>query len=280
MRSTSFSVRRRYSIRSATVTICSPCRSQYSIEVGHAGHRPVVVHDLADDAGRVEPGEPREVDRRLGLPGALQDAAGARPEREDMAGLDEVVGALASGRSRPGSCARGRAAEIPVVDALARLDRDGEGGAERRLVALGHRPEAELVAPLAGEAEADQAASVRRHEVDRLGRRELRGDREVALVLAVGGVDDDDELALRGCPRSPPRSSRRRAVSPRASVSASSADVAGARAGPDEPLDVLGEHVDLEVDRVARAERAERRHLERVRDERDGEARRRRAPRP
>ena len=37
---------------------------------------------------------------------------------------------------------------------------------------------------------------VRGHEVDRLGRRELRGDHEVALVLAVGVVDDDDEAAL------------------------------------------------------------------------------------
>jgi SAM-dependent methyltransferase len=36
-----------------------------------------------------------------------------------------------------------------------------------------------------------------------------------------------------------------------------------------EALDVLREHVDLEVHRVARRERAERRHLERVRDERD-----------
>src|SRR3954447_14318862 len=37
----------------------------------------------------------------------------------------------------------------------------------------------------------------------------------------------------------------------------------------DEPLDVLGEHVRLEVDLVARLECAERRHLERVRDQRN-----------
>ena len=35
-----------------------------------------------------------------------------------------------------------------------------------------------------------------RHEVDRLGGRELRRDRQVALVLAIGRVDDDDEPAL------------------------------------------------------------------------------------
>ena len=92
------------------MTSFSPCRSQYGIRSGDAGHRPVVVHDLADDAGRVQPREAREVDRRLRLAGALQDAAGPRAQREDVAGLDEVVAAparvdrdldrVASGRER------------------------------------------------------------------------------------------------------------------------------------------------------------------------------------
>ena len=84
----------------------------------------------------------------------------------------------------------------PGRDALARLDRDGEGGPERRLVLVGHLAQAELVAALLGQAEADEAARVRDHEVDRLGRGELGRDREVALVLAVLVVDDDDEAAL------------------------------------------------------------------------------------
>src|SRR5439155_1292492 len=47
----------------------------------------------------------------------------------------------------------------------------------------------------------------------------------------------------------------------------------GYRLAPDQKLlDVLRQHVDLEVHGVARLEPAERRHLERVRDERDGEA--------
>ena len=61
---------------------------------------------------------------------------------------------------------------------------------------VGHLAQAELVAALLGERQADQPARVGCHEVDRLGRRELRGDRQVALVLAVGRVHDDDELAL------------------------------------------------------------------------------------
>ena len=45
------------------------------------------------------------------------------------------------------------------------------------------------------ERDADEAAPVRGHEVDGLGRDELRRHREVALVLAVLVVDEDDHLA-------------------------------------------------------------------------------------
>src|SRR5262249_27399015 len=43
--------------------------------------------------------------------------------------------------------------------------------------------------------EADQAARVRRHEVDVLGRDELGREHEVALVLAILVVDQDHHLA-------------------------------------------------------------------------------------
>ena len=164
-------------------------------QVAHARHRPVVVHHLADDAGRVQAREPGEVDRGLGLAAAPQHAARACPQREDVAGLDEVAGALARvdrDLDRARAVLRGDAGRDP----LARLDRDREGGAEGRLVALGHRLQPQLVAALLGQAEADQPAAVRGHEVDRLGRRELGRDRQVALVLAVGGVDDDHEPAV------------------------------------------------------------------------------------
>ena len=41
-----------------------------------------------------------------------------------------------------------------------------------------------------------EPTGVRRHEIDRIGRRELRRDRQVALVLAILVVDDDDHPAL------------------------------------------------------------------------------------
>src|SRR5262245_1952163 len=60
-------------------------------EIRHPGHRPVLVHDLADDARGDEPGELREIDRRLRLAAAVKHATGPGAEREDMAGLDEIV---------------------------------------------------------------------------------------------------------------------------------------------------------------------------------------------
>ena len=41
-------------------------------QVRDTGHRPVLVHHLADHPGRDQAGEPGEVDRRLGLPGSLE----------------------------------------------------------------------------------------------------------------------------------------------------------------------------------------------------------------
>jgi hypothetical protein len=125
----------------------------------------------------------------------LQDAAGAGPERKDVARLDQVVRTLARvdrdlDRSRAVVCGD------TGGDTLARLNRDRESSAERSLVVVGHLAEVELVAALFRQAEADQPARVRRHEIDRLGGGELRRDGQIALIFAVGRIDDHHELAL------------------------------------------------------------------------------------
>ena len=101
------------------------------------------------------------------------------------AGVDghlDGVGAVVSGDARG--------------DALPGLDRHGEGGLEGRLVLGRHQVEAELVAALARQRQADQATSEGGHEVDRVRRRELGRQRQVALVLAILGVADHDHLAV------------------------------------------------------------------------------------
>ena len=166
------------------------------LELRRARHRPVLVHDLADDAGRVEAGEPRQVDRGLGLAGAREDAAGLRAQREHVARPGEVPG-LGRRVDRREHGARPVGGRDAGGDALARLDRHAEGGPEAGVVLLvaHHQRDAQLVEPLAGHRQADEAAPVARHEVDRLGRDLLGGDRQVALVLAVLVVDDDEHAA-------------------------------------------------------------------------------------
>ena len=59
-----------------------------------------------------------------------------------------------------------------------------------------HRLQAELVDPLLAQREADQAAAVPGHEIDRVGRRHLRRDDQVALILPVVVVDQDEHAAV------------------------------------------------------------------------------------
>ena len=91
-------------------------------ELGHPGHGAVVVHDFADHAGGIEPGDARQVDRRLGLARPHEHAAGSRPQGKHVPGARQVL------RTRRGSIAASTVAarspaEIPVlVAAFASID--------------------------------------------------------------------------------------------------------------------------------------------------------------
>ena len=54
-------------------------------EVGQPRHGAVVVHDLADHAGGIKSGKPRDVDGGLGMSGADKHAAILGDQREDVA---------------------------------------------------------------------------------------------------------------------------------------------------------------------------------------------------
>ena len=59
--------------------------------------------------------------------------------------------------------------------------------------------ELQPLAALARERQADQPAAELRHEVDRLGRDMVGGEHQVAFVLAVFLVDEDDHAAGAPC---------------------------------------------------------------------------------
>ncbi len=163
-------------------------------EFGDARHGAVIAHDFADDAGGVESGHAGEIDGGFGLPGADQDAAFAGAQRKDVAGAHQVRGARGGidgdldGAGAVGGADAGG-------DALAGFDGFGEGGAEGRLVGAGHGAKPQVVAALLGEREADESPAEAGHEVDGLGSDFFGGHGEVAFVLAVFVIDDDDHAS-------------------------------------------------------------------------------------
>ena len=165
------------------------------LELGHARHRPVVVHDLADHAGRRAAGQAREIDDALGLASPYEDAAVPRPQGEDVARTGQI------GRGRVGpdrlpdgvSAVRGADAR---GDAAGGLDGDREGRPVCVGVVGGLHRQLELVAERTVEGHADQPPALLGHEVDVVRGDELREHREVALVLAIGVVHEDHHAPL------------------------------------------------------------------------------------
>jgi hypothetical protein len=164
-------------------------------EVVHPRHGPVFLHDLADHAGRVEAGEAGDVHRRLGMAGADQHAAVAGHQWEDVARRDDVLGPLA-GIDRHRNGARPVAGGDSGGDSVARFDGGGEGGFVPGAVVAAHQAEAELLDAAPGQCKADEAAAVPGHEVHGVGRRHLSRDDEIAFILPVLVIDQDEHAAV------------------------------------------------------------------------------------
>ena len=183
-------------MRSAIEIICRPCSAAKRSSSGIRAIVPSSFVTSASTPDGKQPGQAGEVDRGLGVAGALEHAALAVAQREDVPGAGEVVGRArrvderAHGRGAVGGRDAGRRA-VPGVDG------HGERGALDLGVVRHHQRQLELVEPLAFERQADHAAGVADHERDRLGRHLLRRHDEVALVLTVGVVDHDHQLTAR-----------------------------------------------------------------------------------
>lgn len=161
-------------------------------QLGGAHHRAVVAHDLAAQTALLQTGQTAQINGRLRVAVARQHAAAARDEREYVTRTAQIlrpgvrVDALAAGEATflCGNAGRG----VDMVNG------DREGGVVVVGVDLDHLLEAEVLWRPARSRRADEALGLRRHEVDVLSGRELRRADEVALVLAVGVVDDHDEM--------------------------------------------------------------------------------------
>ena len=141
-----------------------------------------------------KPGEAREVDGGLRVAGALEHAAALARSGKTWPGRRRSSGSVAVAISTAIVRARS-AAETPVVVPC-----------RASTVSVNAVPMASLPSSLISGSsrrsrrsrsmrDADDARAVAHHEGERLGRRRLGGADEVALVLAVLVVDDDDHLA-------------------------------------------------------------------------------------
>ncbi|OIQ64446.1 hypothetical protein GALL_540040 [mine drainage metagenome] len=168
-----------------------PVLAGEAFQIGQAGHGAVGVHHFADHSRGFQPGERGEVAARFGMAGAHQHTAFGGHERKDVARLNDVAG-LGVARHCRLHRARAIGGGNAGCHAFGSFDGRSERGAVRRAVVLHHMPQAELGAALSGEGQADQPACMGGHEVDRLRGDMLGGEHQVALVLAVFLIDQDD----------------------------------------------------------------------------------------
>ena len=166
------------------------------LQLRHPGHRAVVVHYLADDRRRGQARDTGHIDARFGLPDADKHAAAFRPQRENVARAGEVGRPSYCGSTAVRIVFARSAAEMPVVtpsrasiemvNAVPMLD----------VLSCVCGGKLELVAAVFGQRQTDQAAAVDRHEIDDLRRHLLGRTDEIALILAVFVIDDDDHPAV------------------------------------------------------------------------------------
>ena len=162
-------------------------------QIGQAGHLAVVAHDFADDRDGLEAGEPGEVEGGLGMAGPPQDAAGDTLQRENVAGTDEIAGrggVVGQQADGPGPIEGADAGG----DALTGVHRYGECGPVAVLfIQRHHAAEPQAAEPLFLHGHADQPPAVGGHEIDPFRRDEFAGGHQVAFVLPVFIIHDQQQ---------------------------------------------------------------------------------------
>ena len=165
-----------------------------NLQVWQAGHGSVFVHHFANDGRRAAARHGGQVAARFGVARAHQHSAVHRLQREDMAGLHQVLrGGVRGygGLHRARTVCRRNAGGNP----FGRFDRHGERGGVLGVVARHHGRQLQAFTHLARQREADQPACVAGHEVDGFGRDMVGRENQVAFVFAVFFVHQDDHAA-------------------------------------------------------------------------------------
>jgi hypothetical protein len=175
---------------------CESVFLREALELGTTGTRPILAKNLADDSSWSEAGEAGEINRGFRVSNALKHAAIARAKRRHVSGAAKVgwygLG-INSDANRLGAVLSADSGSD--AEALVSIDADGERSSVFVGVVFGLLSELELVGAFAGERETDPSARLPDHEVDQLGRDELRRANQIAFVLAILIVGYDYHLA-------------------------------------------------------------------------------------
>ena len=157
------------------------------------GPVPRIIEDFAEHPGRSQAGHPGQIDCCLSVPRPPQHAPLLGHQRKEVSGANKIsrpAGRIENGRNRGGA--------FPGGDAGAgrdMVDRNGEGGAQRRRIGFHHHRQIEPPGQIWQDRHAHLPATVAEHEVDQIGRNFLGSTDKVPLVFPVFGIDDDDRLA-------------------------------------------------------------------------------------
>ena len=165
------------------------------LKIGHAGHRTVVLHNLAAEPNLLKPGQTAEINRRLRVSRTLQHAALAGLQREHVPWPAEIfrLGVWIHARQRRHGAFFGRNARR-CGDGI---NRHGECGLMVVGVGLNHLVEIKLAAPILRHGHAYEPLRMCRHEIHVGQCGETCGADAVALVLAILIIGNNNNLTAR-----------------------------------------------------------------------------------
>lgn len=165
-------------------------------QVVPAGHLAIVPDYLADDRRRIKTRNPAEVDRSLSVARSPQYALGICRKQVQVPRPDKVGGFRCFIEHRR-DCFGAIESRDSGCHAAAAIHGHGEGGRKLGCSSgwLSEHRNAELGQTTGLHGQTNHTPALSHHEIDDLRSGKLGGDDQVALVLPVRAIDDDDWLA-------------------------------------------------------------------------------------
>ena len=165
------------------------------LQTRDTGHRPILIHDLADYRCWVESCQFGQIHRGLGLACAHQHPPLFDPQGKQVPWTDQVL-RLGLGIEHNPDRVRPVVSRDTGSDPLPGIHGYSEGRAEAGGVVLYHHGDLKLIQALTDHGQTDKPPAVLSHEIDRLRRCLIGGNAQITLILPTLIINDDDHLPL------------------------------------------------------------------------------------